>query len=237
MKIGYLVTSAINTRFGVYDTESRLKQTLETFASIKARDANAHLTLIEMAAVPLADAQKEELNKHVDALIDFTNDDLVRRLSIQDNWDIVKNATEMLCFRHAIKIIQDNPTMYTGVDRFVKVSGRYKLNADYDPAIFESATDKIFFAKRRQSQFPPEVTGNVSEQFMSRCWSFPATELAYIDTTFKDMLTHMELKLSMKGYIDIEHLLQYHISKNKIVEVDKIGVEGNIGPNGVLVKD
>lgn len=237
MKIGYLVTSAINTRFGVYDTDARLQQTLETFASIKARDADAHITLIEMAAVPLSDEQKEVLNEHIDVLIDFTNDEVVRRISLSDNWDIVKNATEMICFRYAVKMIQDSTELYDGIDRFVKVSGRYKLNTDYDPAIFASATDKIFFAKRRQSQFPPEVTGGVGEQFMSRCWSFPASEIAYIDLTFKDMLTHMEHKLSMNGYIDIEHLLLYHINSAKVIELDKMGVEGNIGPNGTLVKD
>jgi hypothetical protein len=235
--IGYIVTSAINTRFGVFDTDTRLQQTIDTITSIKARDRNAHITLVEMAAVPLTDAQKAELNKHIDILIDFTNDDVVRRISLSDNWDIVKNATEMLCFRHALKLIQGSPDSYVGVDRFVKVSGRYKLNENYKPAMFKKVKDKIVFAKRKQSQFDPKVTGGQSEQFMSRCWSFPAAKIADIETQFYNMIKRMETALQFGGYLDIEHLLCMFTDPTLVHEVNTIGVEGLIGPNGVQVKD
>jgi hypothetical protein len=235
--IGYIVTSAINTRFGVFDTDTRLQQTIDTIHSIKARDGNAHITLVEMAAVPLTDAQKAELNKHIDILIDFTNDDVVRRISLTDNWDIVKNATEMLCFRHALKLIQNSQEVYKDVDRFVKVSGRYKLNENFKPAMFKKVKDKIVFAKRKQSQFPPQVTGGQAEQFMSRCWSFPATQIANIENQFHAMLMCMETILQSKGYIDIEHLLCLYTDPALVHEVEVIGIEGQIGPNGTQVID
>jgi hypothetical protein len=236
MKLGFLVTSAINTRFGAFDTEQRLQQTIDTIKSIKARCKTAHITLIEMAAVPLTQPQKDEINKHVDVLIDFTNDDTVRRISLSDNWDIVKNATEMLCFKQALSLIKGWPDEYNVIDRFVKVSGRYQLNKDFKSSKF-SEPDKVYFAKRKLSQFPPEVTGGCSEQFMSRCWSFPSADLDYVANQFHAMLMCMETILQSKGYVDIEHLLTLYTPSVKIVELDTIGVQGLLGPNGQQVKD
>ena len=39
------------------------------------------------------------------------------------------------------------------------------------------------------------------------------------------------------GFIDIEHLLFVYTNLALVHEVDTVGVQGNLGPNGVLVKD
>jgi len=237
MSIGYLVSSAINTRFGVFNTAERLAQTLATINSIKARDPSAHITLIEMAALPLTVFQKAVLNSAVNVLIEFSDNETVKNISLNDNWDVVKNMTEMLCFLSALKLIDNNKEQYKSVTRFVKVSGRYLLTEDYSPTIFDAAPDKIFFAARKESHFDESLTGGVTHQYMSRCWSFPAIQLGYIASTFQNMLTRMNQELQNGRYLDIEHLLFTYIDESLICEVDKIGVQGNIGPNGNLVKD
>jgi hypothetical protein len=236
MKLGFLITSAINTRFGVFDTSTRLQQTLDTVASIKSRCKDPHITLIEMAAIPLTDEQRAILKSHAHVLIEFANDDVVKQISKSDNWDIVKNMTEMFCFRHALKLMQGSD-FYKDIDRFVKVSGRYKLNTDFKESVMKKAGDRVVFASRRKSQFQPHVTKGVTEQFMSRCWSFPAKDLESVEKMYEAMLNHMQQVLGQGGYIDIEHLLFTYSTLFALYEVKKIGVEGNIGPNGALVRD
>jgi len=43
--------------------------------------------------------------------------------------------------------------------------------------------------------------------------------------------------LNSGGYIDIEHLLFSHLREELIQRISKIGVQGNIAPNGNRVSD
>jgi hypothetical protein len=238
MKYGFIITSAINTRFGVYKTDDRLQQTLDTIKSIRNRCDNCTITLIEMAGLPLQNEQRDILQSLVNVLIDFTDDETVKQIYKNDNWDIVKNLTEISVFGQTLKMIAGHEA-YKGIDRFFKVSGRYLLNNDFKIKDYASAKckDKIVFAKRRNSQFDPKVTGGVVNQYMSRTWSFPAVEIVNIQKMFTGMQLCMLDILQKGGYIDIEHLLFLYTDPTKVLEVDKMGVQGLLGPNGTLVRD
>ena len=236
MKLGFVVTSAINTRFGVFKTEERIQQTIDTIASIRARVPDAVIALLEMAGESLTAEQQEVLQPHVDILINFSNDVMVKEIYKNPNWDVVKSSTEMMCFESAIRILNKNH-LFDDVTRVVKVSGRYLLNEDFNPVDYEDVADKIVFAVKRDSQFTASVTGGVSKQFMSRCWSFPRSMMEEIANTFHAMQLCMRTIVQNGGYLDIAHLLFLYISAGKLVEFDKIGVQGLLGPNGVLVRD
>lgn len=234
MKAAFIVTSATNTRFGVFNAEDRLVQTVDTILSIKQRCPTAYIVLIEMAGVPLQDHQKETLQSHVNLLIDYSQDALVQKIYENPNWDVVKSSTELLCFGEALTVIKKYVDSF---DRIFKVSGRYLLNDDFNIADYASYQDKIVFANRRKSQFPAEVTGGVAEQYMSRCWSFPAKDINKIAKMFKAMRRAMFVIVGDHGYLDIEHLLFLYTNPADVVEFDKIGVQGLLGPNGTLVRD
>ncbi len=234
MKPAFIVTSAINTKFGVFSAEERLAQTLDTIKSIRIRVPDPVIFLVEMAAEPLTKEQKDILQASVDAVVDCSADGSVKEIYTSDNWDIVKNLTEILCFGETLPLIEQ----YVGnCDRIFKVSGRYLLNENFLPNAYDAYPDKMVFAKRRTSQFSPQTTSGVTEQYMSRCWSFPTSELHSVSQMFKEMRNTMVDCIQSGGYIDIEHLLFSKVDQTKVVELDTIGVEGNIGPNGNFVKD
>lgn len=240
MKPGFLVTSALNTKFGVHKTNQRMSQTLDSILSIKEHCPDAHITIMEMAGEPLQKEQAEVLNQFVDVLIDFSKDAEVQQLyNSTENWDIVKNLNEITCFSQTLHMILNNPNEYAGIDRFFKLSGRYTLNEDFKIKDYSKAKykDKIVFAKRRNSQFDPKITGGVATQFMSRCWSFPAAEVEKIQKAFVAMRLCMIDILQKGGYLDIEHLLMLYIEPLNILEVEKIGVQGLLGPNRQAVRD
>lgn len=238
MKSGFLVTSALNTRFGVYKSAERLQQTIDTISSIKARCPTAHITLLEMAGLPLQDEQRDKLQPLVNVLIDFTDDETVKQIYKNDNWDIVKNLTEISCFGQTLKMISGHEA-YKGIDRFFKVSGRYLLNEDFKTKDYVTGKrkNKIVFSTRRISQFDPKLTGGVVQQYMSRCWSFPTSEIINISKMFEAMQLCMLDILQKGGYIDIEHLLFLYTDPGKVLEVKTIGVQGLLGPTGILVRD
>ena len=88
-RYAFLITSAINTKFGVFDSEQRLQQTIATIESIRGYVPTAKLFLSEMAAIPLTPIQRDQLLPLVDNIIDFTNDPAVQDLyNSTENWDI-----------------------------------------------------------------------------------------------------------------------------------------------------
>ena len=237
MNPGFIVTSAINTKFGVFNAEERLQQTLSTIDSIYARCPDAYVALIEMAGSPLLAEQKAALHEVVDVVIDFSGTADVRAIYQNPNWDVVKSSTEIMCFQRALGILKTLKSA-SNIDRWFKVSGRYLLNEDFctDAHAGGESASKCVFATRRTSQFAPEITGGVTEQFMSRCWSFPATRISYVESMFLAMSKCFTAVAESGGYIDIEHLLFLYAEPDSL-EIATIGVQGLLGPNGTLVRD
>ena len=238
MKSLFLLTSAINTKFGVYNAAQRMEQMLESIRSIRAHVPDAYIMIFEMAGRPLTDDQLKTLTSKVDNLLDFTRDnDVIGLYDSTDNWDVVKNVTEVMCFRKGLKTLLDTEQL-DGVDRIFKMSGRYTLTDAFDIKFYEEyrTQHSIVVAKRRHSQFPYAVT-HVDAQFMSRLWSWPRPLTNEIVGAYDNILTYMYERLANGGYCDIEHGLYQFLDHNKIIEKDLVGITGNIGPNGAKVED
>jgi hypothetical protein len=235
----FLVTSALNTKFGIFDSAQRLAQTLATIDSVRKRVPTAKIYLLEMAGLPLQDHQREQLLTCVDRIINFTTDPAVTALyQSTDNWDIVKNVTEIMCFGNALKRLHTDTHQFDSSQRIFKLSGRYLLNDDFKIDYYNqySIQSHIVVSKSRASQFPLHYT-QVERQFMSRLWSWPATLTDEIITMYDQGLNFIQERILAGGYVDIEHVLYKFLDHNKLIELDAVGVEGNIGPNGVAVKD
>lgn len=235
----FLITSAINTKFGVYSSDQRLQQTIGTIESIRKAVPTAEIILIEMAAIPLFDKQRSILNSSVDKVIDFTGDHTVQDLyHSTDNWDVVKNVTEVTCFGRALRVLKEHFDQ-NQVKRCFKISGRYTLTDNFDINIYaqNNISDMITVSRARPSQFSQQVTGGITQQFMSRLWSWPSSFTDKIISVYDSSLEYMFSRLSVGGYADIEHTLYHFLDHNKLVQLDKIGITGNIGPNGAKVED
>ena len=235
-KFAFMVTSAINTKFGIYNNDQRLQQTLDTIASIKKYVPTAKIYLVECGAIPLTEAQETALENVVDEIINFNDDEDVKAIFVSDNWDVVKNTTEVMCFKRALQHCLDYD-LFNDIDRVFKMSGRYRLNDNFDLAQYVMAPHSIVTTHKHSSQFPHQVT-LVEYQYMSRLWSWPAniTE-RIIDEVYDAGLNYMAERLSQGGYCDIEHMLYKFLPQDLVLEVSKVGLEGNIGPNGATVND
>ena len=235
-KFAFLVSCAINTKFGIYTSDQRLAQTIETIDSIKKYAPGSDIILVECGAIPLTDSQETTLSALVDDIISYNDDEDVKAIFVSDNWDVVKNTTEVMCFKRALESCLEYG-VFDRVDRVFKISGRYRLNENFDPAQYVLTPHAIVTTRKHSSQFPHPVT-LVEYQYMSRLWSWPANiTQRIIDEVYDPGLHYMAERLSQGGYCDIEHMLYKFLPEDLVIEVNKIGLEGNIGPNGAAVND
>lgn len=236
MKHCFVVTSAINSRFGIFPPIERLAQTIETIESIRKHVPDSKIVLMEVTGASLTEEQSEVLSGIADVFLDFTEEDDVRKLyNSTDNWDIVKNGTEIMCFGQALKILNDDKE-FDGIDRIHKMSGRYLINDQFDLALYERESDKIIIGKKHQSQFSPELTQQ-RWQYMARLWSWPKQLTDEIITVYEQSFDHFNERISNGGYTDIEHVLAKFLPTEHVLEIDQVGVEGTIAPNGAAIRN
>ena len=237
MKKLFVLSSAINSKFGAFNPAQRLQQTLDSVASIRKYCPGADICLVEMTGVAITDEQTETINSQVDYFFDCTRDQAVIDIyNSTDNWDIVKNTTEVMCFTNTL-----NTMLETGVlkeyDRVFKMSGRYLLTENFNPDFYESVVDRIVVLERKNSQFPPEVTGGKQFQYMSRLWSWPAGVTDKIIDAYNEGFMAMAVRYAEGGYFDIEHMLYAYLPKDLVTEIPRVGLRGLLGPNGVAIED
>jgi hypothetical protein len=235
IKHGFVVTSAVNSKFGIYSPEERLAQTVITLQNIRFRVPGAKIIVMECAGTPLTDAQSDTLEQNCDLLLDFSRDSDVKAIYQSDNWDVVKNSTEIMCFARALRMCQDDGDL-AGIDRIHKMSGRYILNDEFDPGVYEKCPDRIIIGPKHRSQFAFEVTG-IELQYMARLWSWPADLTEQIIQVYTDSLVYIGQRVSTGGYADIEHVLYKFLPTELVQELPVLGVEGFIAPNGVPIKN
>ena len=236
-KHAFVVTSAINSKFGVYKPAERLEQTLGTIASIRSKIPKAKIIIMECCGTPLTPEQAEQLRSASDYFIDYSNDPDVQDMYDNDNWDVVKNGTEIMCFGNALEQL-NTAGEFDNIDRIHKMSGRYILNDMFDPETYDQLeiADKIIIGPKFKSQFPVEVTQQ-PWQYMARLWSWPHSRIQEVIGVYRDSFVFFAERLAAGGYIDIEHVLARFLNPAVIHEIQNLGVEGCIAPNGQAIKN
>ena len=170
----------------------------------------------------------------VDQYVILSNEqDVIDIFNSTDNWDIVKNTTEVMGFGIALDHFN-----FSGIDRVFKISGRYTLSDTFNIKQFEALPGHIVVSTRRNSQFGANVTGGISQQYMSRLWSWPVEMTDAITEMYGHGFIYMAQVLAAGGYCDIEHMLfKFLPTVGPVSEVERIGIRGNLGPNGTAVED
>ena len=88
----------------------------------------------------------------------------------------------------------------------------------------------------RSSWINPQDTG-VHTLLQTRLWSFTPSLLLETLEIYKNIIENMVRLFNENKYIDNEHSMSKFIPKNKLVELDTVGLVGNIAPNGMMIID
>ena len=241
----FIVTSAVNTKWGMYDNDTRFNQTIATLDSIHKYAPNSKIIIMECAAIPLTEGQIHALSEKSDLIIDFTSHELVQNINNRSSDDsILKNFTELGCFSGAIDYCLKS-NLLNDIDRVHKISGRYKLNKNFNLTFYEN-NQKIVIGPKRSSRLP-FISVSVEYEYPCRLWSWPKSMTTEIITIYQEMLpflinhrqrTYMsETGESKQAYIDIEHLLYHFLDPKKLQSIFEIGIEGNLSSTGEQIND
>ena len=245
MKNIVLLTSAVYTNYGIYDPKQRIQQTLETAKSAKKYIPGAVVILVDNSKVDVQNDDSAEINELIDLVdyyIDNSDDDDIKYFhnNVQ-NYDIGKNAMEALGLMKALTYISNDEDMMKEVkdaDRIFKLSGRYQVTDKFDITKFDNANtkDKYVFKKAQPSWINPADTG-VNTLLQTRLWSFTPSLLADTVTMYNKISETMMGLFNQNKYIDNEHTMSKFIPKDKLVELETVGLQGNIAPNGMMIID
>jgi hypothetical protein len=236
MNVLVIVTSAVESRFGIYTADQRLSMTLDTISNLRERIPGVKIVVNEVSGNGISKEREEALMNACDVFLDFTTNHEVNWIynnqAWYENWDVVKNLTELTTFPVSLRTLLDSDELQ-GIDRVFKMSGRYLLNDKFDLDFYatDAAKDKIVIGRRHPSQFPYQVT-LLKEQYMARLLSWPATMQHDMIDYYVRARDYMRDRMKAGGYSDIEHCLFYALPQERVLEVDEVGVYGNIAPNG-----
>lgn len=231
----FLVSSAIHAKHGIYNTQERLVQTLRTCRSIKSKVPDCTVYVLDGGYKNISDDYGNELRNYIDKFYNFSENRNVINVQQIDNHDVVKNFIELYMYSTFLndydKQISENHR------RVFKISGRYRLNDNFNFEDHLEAINKIIIRGPLKSQFSSEVTGGVTLQYMSRLWSFDASLATYIKECYAVMVNDMLERVNNGGYIDIEHLLYKRLDPTLVQNVKQIGIEGALAPNGAMIEE
>jgi hypothetical protein len=212
----FIITSTINTQFGLISPENRFNQTLETIESIKS--VNCPIIMIDNSNFSLSCNQYKILKNKVDYFIDIGQ----RKHSLFFNKNGVKGAGECYMLLVALDILKKH---FYESKRIFKISGRYKLSKEFNINTYNNLTKKYCFKTREKN--------DVGNYFLhSRMWSFCGTLLLEAENLIKNSFNTL-----LKEQITIEECIYKNIDFTKLIEFDKIYCEGYIAPWNILITD
>ena len=245
MKNIVLLTSAVYTNYGIYDPKQHIQQTLDTAKSAKKYIPDSVIILVDNSKTDVQNdtsAEFEELIDLVDYYIDNSDDDDIKYFhnNVQ-NYDIGKNAMEALGIMKALTYISNDQDMMEEIkaaDRIFKLSGRYQVTDKFDINKFSNGNtrDKYVFKRAQPSWINPADTG-VNTLLQTRLWSFTPGLLSATISLYEQIIKKMLELFNQNKYIDNEHAMAKFIPKDKLVELDIVGLQGNIAPNGMMIID
>ena len=245
MKNIVLLTSALYTNYGIYKPAERIQQTLETAKSAKKYIPGAVIVLVDNSKVDVQNdtsTEFEELIDLVDYYIDNSDDaDMQYFHNNVTNYDIGKNTMEAMGMMKALAYIagdEDMKAEFADADRIFKLSGRYQVTDKFDINNFsnDNTRDKYVFKRAQPGWINPQDTG-VTTMLQTRLWSFTPGLLLDTMQLYKDIIEAMVNLYNNGKYIDNEHAMSKFIPKDRLVELETVGLQGNIAPNGMMVID
>jgi hypothetical protein len=245
MKNIVLLTSALYTNYGIYNPQQRIQQTLETALSAKKYIPGAVVILVDNSKVDVQADDSDEFNALMDAVdyyIDNSDDNDIKYFHNNvSNYDIGKNAMEAMgLMKEMSYIITDDAIMQDVKEstRIFKLSGRYQVTDKFDFSKFdnENTKDKYVFKKSQPSWIDTNDTG-VTTLLQTRLWSFTPSLIKSTMQMYTNIINNMIQTFNAGKYIDNEHSMSKFIPKDMLVELDTVGLSGNIAPNGMMVID
>lgn len=244
-KYTILLTSAVYSNYGIYTPEQRIQQTLDTARSARQYLPDATIILVDNSKVDVQNDDSAEFNELLDTVdyyIDNSDDpDIQYFHNNVQNYDVGKNAMEALGIAKALAHIKSDAELFEIVknsSRIFKLSGRYVLTDKFDVNQHDNKnTKRKYVFKKRQPSWIPQADTGVDYLLQTRLYSFDSALFDDTLALFAVTIQNMFDTFNRQKYIDVEHSMAKFIPGEHLVELDVVGLQGNIAPNGMMIID
>lgn len=241
-KFLFLVGSALNhfeeKDFSAYSTEQRFLQTLDTIKSIKEKVPDAYILLYEGSETPIDVEYKKVLEEQVDLYLECGTDGIMKGIyeNLHNNpikFNYGKSMLECRCLQITLNHMVEN-NVFSDTTRVFKLSGRYKLNDNFDIDDYKSRfllnkyVMKYYDYKGKRfddwENFYVNVYGCMGS-VVTGLWSFDRFLFNDVMTVLQKSFTYMEKAIQVTCGIDIEHSFYHFIERDKILNVPVLGLD------------
>lgn len=223
----FFITSAIGNDYGIFTTEERYQQVLDTIASVKKYCPNSDIYLIDNTEQKLPEDYIENLNAMTNVALFLYDDPVISSMgkNYRDNDPNrfhKKTLGEIRAVIIATQVITNTNNDY---DLVFKLNGRCTLNENFNVKNF--LHDAIVTKTRDIFCDIPVIP--------TRLWSFPYEKINSVHEMFKIMYEHtLELLIKEETLQIIEYSFNNFIETYNVphVQLPIIGLSGTFGFNG-----
>lgn len=207
----------MDSKFSVFDYETRFQQTLDTIRSVHDHVPDVKILLIDNSTVPIPDDKVEILKKLVTHYVSISEHSTSRHLNSLG----LRSHSEIYTMVVAMAAIKEMGMIGT---RIFKLSGRYVLTDKFNIKDYDNPElkNKYVFLTRIQSWIRENL-----RCLNARLFSFDSS----LYTEFVELLPKL-MDTLVTSKFDIEHAYMMNIDPESLVEWDVIGLKGNIAPTG-----
>lgn len=213
-------------QLSVYSNEERFNQTIETLDSINEYCPDNKVFIFDSSPeVPAAEYIRKLNDREVFFFYSGNNPD-VRDFSLRGH----RSVAECITFISFLDWFKKQNYISK---RIYKLSGRYRVNSNF-VRDDETYKDSFVFSNALDSWMPEDRQRftKVDKLFRLRFWHM---DYNLLDIFQKEMYTI--LNDCMTFGIDVEHSYYKNLHTYKTIELEKIGVCGNIAPSGDYIDE
>lgn len=223
----FIISNAIvcSKSLSIYNTDERYEQTLKTIDSIDSYCPYSDKIMFDASVIKPDEKYFKGINEKRVNILYTGQDEYVNLMSKSG----AKSPAESISFLLSLNWIKQ---MGIKSKRIYKISGRYRLNDNFVPG-YEHVGKYVFTipTKTWMTQDRIEQTG-VDHVYQSRLFHF---DFELLDQIIEIMPNVINDCLSLN--IDIEHAYYKNFKKYSPVEIEKIGLCGNLAPNGEYIDE
>jgi hypothetical protein len=224
----FLVTSCINTSYGVFSPQQRLDQTIETIKSIRTFAPNSKIFIAD-------NSYQKELNEGVykyftkicDFVANLSNEENCRKLnsvklkSAADTMLTLKMIELLLKHKNGLKLLNQSKFLY-------RISGRYSLNSNFKENNHHENFGKFILKRHDTWRENKSIDGLYITRLIGFC---PSLCVIFHNILAKSVDT------IINENVDMEHAIYKNMDKKFVKLVNLLGIQGLVSPNGSFHED
>lgn len=211
----FVITSVINISNGpftytdirsLYTCEERFEQTKKTIQSIKEKVPNVKILHVECSNIN--SEQQNYIINNVDYFINLYDDEYIRNIIDGKS----KSMGENTLLLNAINYIKFHDIEY---DNFYKISGRYFLNDQFNYDNYNN--DKLIYSNMKS---------DLDYDTHTSLYKIPKSYITKYHQYIIDNMQSLESGFCAELFYGL--FLKYYINSDDKINVDELGISGNI---------